>query len=132
MKKKNEKDLADALQSSDQMANCKGETLPEDQRVYRVKVVKTFLKCGVPLKKIADFRDLLEENSLRLTDRRHMSDLIPFFFEQEKMKIKKEIAERPLAIIFDGTSRLGELCALLFVSLTQNIRFRNVWFVLSC
>ena len=28
-----------------------GETLPEAQKVYRVKVVSTFLKAGVPLSK---------------------------------------------------------------------------------
>ena len=50
----------------------------QEQQVYRVKVVSTFLKAGVPLNKIDCFRDLLEENALRLTDRRNMHDYIPF------------------------------------------------------
>ena len=103
--------------------NIKGETLPEEQRLYRIKVVKTFLRCGVPLNKISEFRELLEENALRLTDRRHMSDLIPFILEQEQLNIKQEIAQKPLAIIFDGTVKL---CVLSFASLILNGQFRNV------
>ena len=89
MKKKTEKDIALALQSSG-TANSKIETLPEDQRVYCVKVhvVTAFLHSGVPLNKKGEFRELLEENSLCLTNEQHTSDLIPFILEQEKMKIK--------------------------------------------
>ena len=37
-----------------------------------------------------------------------MSDLIPFILEQDQLKVKEEITQKPVAIIFDGTSRLGE------------------------
>ena len=94
-KGKSEKDISHALQSSVHAVNIKGETLPEEQWVYRIKVVKTFLPCGIPLNKISEFRELLEENALRLTDRRHMSDLIPFILEQEQLNIKQEIAQKP-------------------------------------
>lgn len=93
-KGKSEKDISHALQSTVHAVNIKGETLPEE-RVYRIKVVKTFLPCGIPLNKISEFRELLEENALRLTDRWHMSDLIPFILEQEQLNIKQEIAEKP-------------------------------------
>ena len=57
------------------MSNPVGETLPMEQRLYRLKVLKTFLRAAVPLSKLDAFRDILEENvSL---DRRHMSDLVP-------------------------------------------------------
>jgi len=36
-----------------------------------------------------------------------MSDLVPFILVQEKEKLKKEIADKPLSIIFDGKNRLG-------------------------
>ena len=132
LNKKTEKDIADALQISDQMVNSKGETLPEDQRVYRIKVVRTFLHCGVPLNKISEFRELLEENALRLTDRRHMSDMVPFILEREKVKIKQEIAQKPLAIIFDGTTRLGEALRIVvrFIDSEWSIQERLVRFEL--
>ena len=65
-----------------------GETLPMDQRVYRVKVLKCFLRAAVPLTKLDYFRELLEESAYRLSDRRHMSDLVPLVVSQEQADIK--------------------------------------------
>ena len=50
---------------------------------------------------------------VRLTERRHMSDLVPFLCSQEQGDIKAEIGEKPLSVIFDGTTRLGEALAIL-------------------
>ena len=49
---------------------------------------------------------------IRLTDRRHMSDIVPFIWSQEQAQIKNKINEKPLSIVFDGTSRLGEAVAV--------------------
>ena len=48
-----------------------------------MKVVTCFLRAGVPLRKLIHFRELLEENAFRLSDRRYMSDLIPFVLKEE-------------------------------------------------
>ena len=42
-----------------------------------------------------------------------MSDLVPFILTQEKEKIKEEIAGKPIPIIFNGTSRLGEVFVIV-------------------
>ena len=55
----------------------RGETLSEDQRIYRVKVGKVFLRTGTPLNKLGHFRPLLEENALYVSDRRQMADIVP-------------------------------------------------------
>ena len=83
LKEAKERDIADALCKRDEGQHPKGETLPTNQRVFRVKVVRTFLHSGVPLSKIDQFRDLLEEGGFRLTDRHHMSDLVPLIHQQE-------------------------------------------------
>ena len=62
------------------------------QCVYRVKVLKSFLRAAVPFAKLESFRDLLEENMYRLSDRRHMSDLVPLIVAQEQTEIKKELS----------------------------------------
>ena len=85
----------------------------------RLKVLKTFLRATIPLSKLDAFRDILEENAVRLTDRRHMSDLIPFLHSQEQDNIKSEIPERPLSVIFDGTTRLGEAIAIIVMILLR-------------
>ena len=46
-----------------------------EERVYRAKVVKQFLKPGIPLRKINSLRELLEEKASRLTHSSHLSDL---------------------------------------------------------
>ena len=76
----------ESLRKHNSMTHQKGETLPEDQQVYRVKVVYAFLKAGVPLGKIEHFREPLEENAYRITDRRHMYDYIPFILRRKKQK----------------------------------------------
>ena len=55
-----ERDIAKALELYDKQENPSGQTLPEAQRVHRIKVVTTFLKAGVQLH---HFRDLLEERA---------------------------------------------------------------------
>ena len=62
-KKKCEHDIAATMKAYDDEVHPKGETLPMEERVYRVKCVRTFLKAGVPLSKIDTFRELLEENA---------------------------------------------------------------------
>ena len=57
-------DIAQALKQYNSEWHSQGETLPESQQVYQVKVVQTFLQAGVPLSKLGVFRELLEENGL--------------------------------------------------------------------
>ena len=71
------------------------------------------LRAGIPLSKLDSFRDILEENAYRLTDRRHMFDLVPFILKEEEARIKNDIAGKHLSVIFDGTSRLGEALAVI-------------------
>ena len=117
-KEAREQDLAKYLEKYNKEHHPRGETLPESQQIFRVKVVKTFLLAGVPLSKLDVFRNLLEETGYRLTDRRFMFDLIPFILEEEETNIKREIQGKHIGVIFDGTTRLGEAMAIVirFVS----------------
>lgn len=113
MKEAREKNIAHMLVQHNDETHLRGETLPEQQQVYRIKVVTAFLKAGVPLSKIESFRELLEENAYRLTDRRNMYDYVPFILKDEENRIRQEIEGKQLSIIFDGTSRLGEALAMV-------------------
>ena len=48
-----------------------------------------------------------------LSDRRHMSNLVPLIISQEQADVKQEISGRPVSVIFDGTTRLGEAMAVI-------------------
>lgn len=68
-----------------------GETLPEPQRVFIVKVVMSFLTAGVPLSKLQHFHEVH-----KLADNRGMCDLIPFVMVDEVKRIKAEIGLKKL------------------------------------
>ena len=59
--------------ANDEVNHPVGETLPMAQRVYRVKVLKSFLRAAVPLAKLASF--------------------------QEQTEIKNELSRRPVCFI---------------------------------
>ena len=99
LRRKRQKVIAEALVSSDKELHPVGETLPEDQRVYCIKVVMVFLRAGVSLSKVTSFRELLEENTFHLSDRQHMSDVIPFIASQEQAKIKQELCDKNISIM---------------------------------
>ena len=119
-KEAREKDISEALRKHDQEVHQKGETLPELQRVYRVKVATAFLRAGVPFEKLEYFRELFEENAFRLVDKRYLLDLVPFILKEEQACIRQEIADKPVSVIFDGTSRLGEVMVVV-------LRFVQDW-----
>ena len=55
-----------------------GVTLPESDRVYRVKVVTAMLKAGVALRNIDNLRDLLVEHGYSLSSYTHRRQLVLF------------------------------------------------------
>ena len=118
IKQAHEQDIARALSVHNEQTHLKGETLPEQQQVFHVKVVSSFLKAAVPLSKLDSFREIFEESAYCLGDRRNMSDLVPFIHKHEQAMICDEIKGRHISIIFDGTTRLGEALAVVihFVS----------------
>lgn len=62
-----QRSIADSLAKYDKENYPRGETLPENVCVYRVTVVKAFMKAGIPLSKIDCMHDLLEEHAYSLS-----------------------------------------------------------------
>ena len=85
-KEKRDSDIVDTLQRYSKQVHPKRETLSDNTRVYRVKVVRAFLRAGIPLQKIDSFRELLEESAFSLSSSQHMRDLIPFIISKEQRK----------------------------------------------
>ncbi len=128
LKEAREKNIASSLQGYDEEVHARGETLPEQHRVYRVKVLMTFLRAGIPLNKMEHFRPLLEEHAYSLGGRRTISDLIPFVLRNERTLIKEEIHGWDVSVVFDGTTHLGEAMAVVlrFVDSEWKIQQRLV------
>ena len=66
-KKNKDKKYVDMLQKCDQEKHPVGINLSDEVRVFRIKVVRSFLKAGVLLAKIDCFREMLEESVFRLS-----------------------------------------------------------------
>ena len=92
-KTKTDKSISEAIQEHNSEVHPRGETLPMEHQVYRVKMVECFLRAAVPFSKLQHFRKLLEETGYCLTDRHHMGDLIPVVLKQEKSRIQSEVCE---------------------------------------
>ena len=57
-------------------------TLPAEMRLFRFEVVESFLSGGIALAKVDALRPLLEKYGHRLTNRAHLSELIPAVLEK--------------------------------------------------
>ena len=49
-----------------------------------------------------------------------MSDVVPIILTQEQGQIKEEIAGKPLLIVFDGSSRLGQAMTIVARFISQH------------
>ena len=53
------------------------------------------------------------QRAIRLTDRRHMSNLVPSVLSQEVNQNKPEMGGCPVSVIFNGTTRLRDTMAIV-------------------
>lgn len=122
MKEKQEKDIAKALWQYDLEVHPSGETLPFSTRIHRVHVVTTFMKAGIPLSKVDNLRELLEENSHYLTSSAHLRSLVPLILQGEIDELKRVIHGKSVSIVFDGTTHVCEAFVVL-------LRYVNDWVI---
>ena len=80
------------------------------------------LKAGVPLSKVDLFRDLLEEHGYALMSSTNLRQLIPFIHQEELSRIKQDILNQPLSIIFDGTTHVCEAFVVVLRYLTDDLK----------
>ena len=97
-----------------------GDGLPDSTRVYRVWFVTAMLKAGVPHSKVDLFRDLLAQYGYSLTSSTNLRQLITFIHQEELSRIKQEILNQPLSIIFDGTTHVCEAYVVVLRYLTDD------------
>ena len=121
--KKRDQSLLTFLRRKDEEDNPKGETLPEDMRLFRFDLVEAFLSAGIPLSKIDNLC------SFFLTAHGHLSQMIPSIIEKEKETLKTELSlVDGCSVIFDGSTRLGEALAIVvrFVDDEWNVQQRLI------
>ena len=88
--------------------------------------MEALLKAGIPLLKVNSLRPFLEKYGHCLTSRNHLAEFIPMI-RQEIDFVKSEIAANSaFSVIFDGSTRLGEVLAIIvrFIDKDWNIQQR--------
>ena len=82
------------------------------------------MEAEIPLSKLdcPEVRDLLEENGYRHTDSWYMMDMIPFILQEQHSQVRGEIVGKDMSIIFDGSTRLGNVLVVV-------VRFLEEWTV---
>ena len=127
--KKRDQSLLTFLRRKDEEDNPKGETLPEDMRLFRFDLVEAFLSAGIPLSKIDHLRSFLEKYGHRLTAHGHLSQMIPSIIEKEKETLKTELSlVDGCSVIFNGSTKLGEALVIVvrFVGDEWNVQRRLI------
>ena len=110
-----------------------GENLPEETRLFRLRVTQCFLEAGIPLEKVkGNLRDLLEEGGQRLTSSSHLRECIPVIHGMYRKNLAKELEGHKLAIVFDGSTRLGEAFALVTRHVDEGFHIVQCLAALKC
>ncbi|CAB4018869.1 Hypothetical predicted protein [Paramuricea clavata] len=74
--------IVDVLRSIVAKVHPKGETLPNEMRLFRYDLVEMCLKAGIPIAKIDVMRPFLEKYGHRLTSSVHLSETIPLVLDK--------------------------------------------------
>ena len=112
--KKRDQFLLTFLRGNDEKENPKGETLPEDMRLFRFDLIESSLSAGILCRKIDHLRSFLEKYGHRLTAHGHLLEMIPSAIEKEKTTLRTELSQvDACSVIFDGSTRLGEALAIV-------------------
>ena len=127
-----EEGIVTALKRQDALLHPVGENLSQQLRLFRIEVVETLLRGGIPLSKADVLRPLLEKHGFRLTTRSHLSELVPFVLGTEIGAVKEELfpsgpdaRSRFVSVIFDGSTRLGEAIAVILRFVDENWRIQQ-------
>ena len=84
------------------------------------------------MNKIDCFKDLLEHNAYRLTDKSNLFDLVPFLHQQEQTQLQEKIKGKNVSVTFDGTSWLREALAIVIWCITDDWKIQQNRFVCRC
>lgn len=78
-------------------------------QLYRYRVVESLLAAGIPIEKADHLQVLFERSGRSSVKSPHLRPYIPKVEANERAKLVQEVMKMLVVIIFDGTTRIGEL-----------------------
>lgn len=124
---KNEQSVVKALKCFDSHKEPVGEFLPDSSRVFRVKVVTSFLKVGISLSKLVSNMNY-SNHGYSLSSSTHLHQLLPFILHEEVARIEQQISGRSVSIVFMSQPTWRKpLCSCCVLLLTTGLSNNEVW-----
>jgi len=99
-------------------------TLEPEAHLSRIQVVSSFLAAGLPLNMVPSLAHLFA--GYRMTVPSQLSAYITYIHQLELQAIKKSIANEDVLVIFDGTTRLGEVLAVVLRFVTADLQVHQL------
>ena len=88
-----------------------GTNVNENDMLFRYRTVEALLAAGIPIEKADMLRCLLERSGRASVNASHLRSYVPKVEANEVDLICQEMADMMVTFIFDGTTRIGELCS---------------------
>ena len=86
-----------------------GTGVSESDQLYRYRVTEAFQSAGIPIAKVNMLRSLLQRSGQAMTHSSHLKMYLPMIEAHELDRLIKEMVDMLFTIIFDSTTRIGEL-----------------------
>ena len=106
--------------------DLQGGCVRKEVQEYRFAVVRTLMGCGIPLNKLdTGLSALLSRSGHTTSSIADMRQYVPLVQAAEVDELWSEIEDQWLSIIFDGTTRVGEIVALLARYCTEDFYLKH-------
>lgn len=95
--------------------DAEGSSLPSRQKLFRFSLLRFLLAAGIPLNVLdtEECKEFLNEYSKGAVNRTVLSNLVPCVEQMEKELCRDEMKGKSISIIFDGTTHVAEVCAVV-------------------
>lgn len=127
------KNIVDLLnQDRENNPEEEGGCVSEPVQEFRLSTVRTLMGTGIPLSKIdAGLGVLLTRASMSVGDASTLRLYIPKVRDAELELLKQELADEWMCVVFDGTTRVGEVLAVVVRYCTADFRINYRLIALS-
>lgn len=107
----------------------RGGCLSPELQEFRFATVRTAMGVGIPLEKIdGGLGSLLNRAGLKVGSASDLRGYIPLVRNAELELLKRELKDEWMCVVFDGTTRLGEVIAVVVRYCTEdfNLKYRLI------
>jgi len=112
------------------------ESTPDDEKQFHLHLLKTFIDCNIPLKKLENksMNHFLEKytNFKLMSESHYRKTLLNDVFEEKMNEIKQEVKDKDIYLMFDETTdACGRYILNILVGVCSNISRQKAFLIKS-